>query len=207
MTTAASSSSGSSLLPDNSQLILASSSPYRKELLSRLRLPFVTQSPDIDESQRAGESALAYVQRLAVEKATAVASQHPRAWVIGSDQCAVLNDTILGKPLTKERAIEQLAACSGQEVQFLTAYCLQIPDSSPNLDVDITTVHFRHLSATEIKHYVEQENVLQCAGSFKVESYGITLFKSVSSTDPTALIGLPLIGLCEQLRKAGAQLP
>ena len=194
-------------LPANIKLILASSSPYRRELLSRLHLDFSCQSPQIDETPLDGEKPQAYVQRLAREKASKIAQEHPQAWVIGSDQCAVLKHKILGKPVTLERAKSQLLACSGQEVSFLTAYCLLVPQKPSDIAIDITRVRFRSISESEIERYLATEDVLSCAGSFKVEALGVSLFEAVESTDPTALIGLPLIGLCKQLRSAGAQVP
>ena len=194
-------------LPTDTELILASSSPYRRELLSRLHLDFSCQSPEIDETPIANESAENYVCRLAREKALTIAREHPQAWVIGSDQCAVLNHSILGKPGNIKGAKAQLLACSGQEVLFLTAHCLAVPKQEPDLAVDITKVRFRSITEAEVNRYLAKEDVLNCAGSFKVEALGIALFSAVESSDPTALIGLPLIALCRQLREAGAQLP
>lgn len=204
-------------LPGNAPLVLASSSPYRKELLERLHLQFSCHSPAMDESRHPQEAPLPYVQRLAVGKAQAVAAAHPHSWIIGSDQAAVLSrphpgghgqvEEILGKPGDVDRARAQLARCSGHRVQFLTALCLLIPGQTPLLHTDLTSVFFRQLSAEEIQRYVALEQPLNCAGSFKVEAYGISLFDAVESRDPTALIGLPLIALCRLLRQAGARLP
>lgn len=204
-------------LPNGAPLILASSSPYRREMLQRLHLPFSCHSPAIDESRLPQERPGHYVRRLARAKAEIIAAQHPQSWVIGSDQAAVLvrNDShgldvaeeILGKPGEIHRAQAQLARCSGHRVQFLTALCLLVPGRSAGEYTDLTTVHFRQLSAEEIQRYVALEQPLNCAGSFKVESYGISLFERVESDDPTALIGLPLIALCRMMRQAGARLP
>lgn len=193
-------------LPTGVALYLASSSVYRRELLERLALPFDCHSPDIDEQRLSGEDPHAYVQRLAKEKARTVAHAQPAAWVIGSDQTAVLGDDILGKPGSEDNAVAQLKACAGKTVRFLTSLCLWTPGQI-QLMVDTTEVEFRDLNEDEIRRYVAREQPLNCAGSFKVEGYGISLFKAVRSQDPTALIGLPLIALCQQLRQAGAQLP
>jgi len=193
-------------LPPGVALYLASSSVYRRELLERLGLPFNCHSPDIDEQRLSGEAPYDYVQRLAKEKAQTVAANQNAAWVIGSDQTAVLGDSILGKPGNEANAVKQLKACAGKTVRFLTSLCLWTPDQV-QLMVDTTEVEFRDLNEDEIRRYVAREQPLNCAGSFKVEGYGISLFKAVRSQDPTALIGLPLIAVCQQLRQAGAQLP
>ncbi len=188
------------------QLVLASTSRYRRELLERLRLPFETARPETDETPRAGEAPATLAQRLAAEKAGAVAARHPAAWVIGSDQCAELQGRPLGKPGSREAAVAQLRGMSGQGVRFHTAVCLRRGDACLQA-ADLTTVHFRALSATEIERYVDVEQPLDCAGSFKSEGLGIALFEAIESRDPTALVGLPLIALCGLLRQAGFELP
>lgn len=185
-------------------LILASTSPYRRDLLTRLGLPFEAIGPHIDETRHEGEAAQDMVLRLAREKARAVAEQHPEAWVIGSDQCAVLGTTILGKPGTHERAFGQLRAASGQSVVFHTGLCLMNLDHGFARTVEVPfSVRFRDLGDAEIQHYLAREKPYDCAGSFKSEGLGIALFDALEGSDPTALIGLPLISLCGLLREAG----
>jgi septum formation protein len=186
------------------RLILASTSNYRRELLERLRLPFTTASPKVDELPRPGESPKALATRLATAKAEAVAKLHPDAWVIGADQVADCDDEILGKPGTAERARAQLAICNGRVVSFHTAARLVGPaDGQSELHVDLTRVKFRLLEAAEIERYVELDQPLDCAGSFRSEGLGITLFDRLECDDPTALVGLPLIWLAGALRRAG----
>lgn len=189
------------------RLILASTSPYRKELLERLRLPFDTMRPDVDESPRPGESPTALAERLAVAKAGVIARREPAAFVIGSDQVAELDGRPLGKPGTRDGALAQLGAMSGRAVHFRTAVCVQHGDQAHRLAIDTTTVHFRALSFAEIERYVDAEQPLDCAGSFKSEGFGITLFDAIGTNDPTALIGLPLIATARLLREAGFVLP
>jgi len=185
-------------------LILASTSPYRRALLERLRLPFSVCKPGVDEARLPNESAEQMVCRLAQAKAAAVAREHPTAWVIGSDQCAVLGEQILGKPGTHARAVEQLEAASGKRVTFHTGLCLMQHTSGFERVVNIPfSVHFRELSAREIEHYLQREQPYDCAGSFKSEGLGITLFHTMQGDDPSSLIGLPLIALCSMLREAG----
>lgn len=187
-----------------SQLILASTSPYRRELLSRLRLPFETIKPGVDETRLLDESAENMVCRLAHAKARAVAHSHPDAWIIGSDQCAVLDNAILGKPGTHVQAFEQLKAASGRSVIFHTGLCLLQLSSGFERCVNVPfRVQFRQVSDLEIQHYLEREQPYDCAGSFKSEGLGITLFESMQGDDPSSLIGLPLIALCAMLREAG----
>ncbi len=185
-------------------LILASGSAYRRELLERLQLTFRCLSPDIDESPLEGEHAAALSQRLAQSKATVISKHWPDAWVIGSDQVAALGDQALGKPGTTERAREQLRACSGHSVIFHTAVhlCRQT-DGFQTQHLEQVEVRFRTLSDAEIDHYLEHEFALDCAGSFRCEGLGISLFESIDNHDPSALIGLPLIALCRMLRSAG----
>ncbi|MEO8366652.1 MAG: Maf family nucleotide pyrophosphatase [Pseudoxanthomonas sp.] len=187
-------------------LILASTSRYRRELLERLRLPFHVARPDVDESPQAGETPPVLAQRLARTKALAIATQHPESWIIGSDQVATLESQALGKPGTRENAISQLAAMSGREIRFHTAVCLAHGDVVFEA-MDTTMVRFRTLGADEIARYVDAEQPLDCAGSFKGEGLGIALFEHIESRDPTALIGLPLIALSKMLREAGFALP
>lgn len=183
-------------------LILASSSPYRKALLQRLGLEFQSLSPAIDESTQPGETARALVERLSTTKAQAILVEHPEATVIGSDQVAILDGEILTKPHTVENARRQLTACSGREVAFLTGLCV---GTFEHLDyrLSITRVNFRQLSSTQIDFYIQQEMPLDCAGSFKCEGLGIALFTQIQSDDPTSLIGLPLIELSGLLAKFG----
>lgn len=185
------------------KLLLASSSSYRHKLLSRLQIPFDTASPDIDESQRMNEAPTAYVQRLATNKALALREHWPQHWIIGSDQCCVIDNQIVGKPRTNEKAIKQLQSCSGQKVAFYTGLCLSAPDGGLQALVEPFEVQFRQLDLAEIKRYVTLEQPLDCAGSFKVEGLGINLFSRLEGKDPNALVGLPLISLLEMLRLAG----
>lgn len=188
-------------------LLLASTSRYRRALLQRLRLPFDAVAPQVDEAQHAGESVESMVARLALAKAHSVAVQHPGHWVIGSDQAASFGGRALGKPGDRDRAIEQLLRCAGQAVQFFTAIALLGPEHQESGHLDITTVRFRALDLGEIERYVDAESPLDCAGSFKCEGLGISLFDGIDSSDPTALVGLPLIGLARLLREAGFALP
>ncbi|MBC3422245.1 MULTISPECIES: nucleoside triphosphate pyrophosphatase [unclassified Pseudomonas] len=189
-------------------LLLASSSPYRRELLQRLRLPFTWASPDIDEKRNAEEPATELVRRLARQKAEALANSHPQHLIIGSDQVAVLGEQILGKPHTFERACEQLLAASGQQVTFLTGLAL-LNSSTGKCQVDCIpfTVTLRELDRERVERYVQAEQPLDCAGSFKAEGLGVTLFQSTHGCDATSLIGLPLIRLVDMLHAEGVQLP
>jgi septum formation protein len=190
------------------RLVLASTSPYRRLLLERLRLEFDCASPGTDEAPEAGETPLALVCRLARLKAESVAAGRPDAVVIGSDQAAVLGNQVLGKPGTVPRCIDQLRQSSGREVVFLTAvHVVDGRTCSVESHVDRTVVRFRELDDREIERYVAAENPLDCAGSFKAESLGISLFASIESEDPTGLTGLPLIWLCGALRRAGIPVP
>jgi septum formation protein len=189
-------------------LILASTSPYRRDLLARLQLKFDVARPEVDETPLSQESAKALAQRLAEAKARAVSSRFRDAWVIGSDQTAELRGQTLGKPGDYERAADQLSAASGQRVTFYTSVCLiHAVDARTIRFTDHTTVQFRLLSAGEIERYLHAEQPYDCAGSFKSEGLGISLFDSIECRDPTALIGLPLIGLSQALRQAGFELP
>jgi len=188
-------------------LILASTSRYRRELLERLRLPFHIARPEVDETPHPGETPPALAQRLAWAKAQAITAQHPEAWIIGSDQVAALDGQPLGKPGNRDNALAQLGAMSGREVAFHTAVCLLRGDEPGLQAMDVTRVRFRDLHPEEIERYVDAEQPLDCAGSFKSEGLGIALFQHIDSKDPTALVGLPLIALSDMLRKAGFTLP
>ncbi|HEX3896299.1 MAG TPA: Maf family nucleotide pyrophosphatase [Rudaea sp.] len=191
-------------------LVLGSTSRYRRELLSRLTPHFRIVSPHVDETPLPNEAPVAIAVRLAKSKASAVAEKCPGAVVIGSDQVADLEGVALGKPGSVENAIRQLQACSGRDVIFHTALCV-IDVRSPQVNMfettDTTRVKFRELDDAEIARYIEREKPLDCAGSFKSEGVGITLFEKIESIDPTALIGLPMIALCNLLRRAGITLP
>jgi septum formation protein len=188
-------------------LVLASTSPYRRDLLARLGLPFLVDRPDVDESPGAGEAPSALASRLAEAKARAVASRHPGAWVIGSDQVAELDGKPLGKPGGRDAAIAQLQASSGRTLRFHTAFCLVHPDHPALAHSDLTEVVFRELHRDEILRYLDADQPYDCAGSFKCESLGISLFEAIRSEDPTALVGLPLVALARALRGAGYRLP
>ncbi|MDB6085273.1 MAG: maf protein [Gammaproteobacteria bacterium] len=194
-------------------LILASTSIYRRELLARTQIPFECEPPGVDEAPLPGETGLKLVARLARAKACAVAVRHPEAWVIGSDQLAVLfggtqRETLLGKPGSVAGCVDQLLRCSGQTLSFVTAVAvMRHRDAWLSEFIDTTRVSFRPLDQATVERYVALESPLDCAGGFKSEGLGITLCESIDSTDPTALIGLPLIRLCAVLRTAGFQLP
>ena len=190
--------------PSPVTLVLASTSPYRRELLSRLGLPFSVASPDTDESPRPGEAAETLALRLAEAKARAVAPAYPQALIIGSDQVAIANGKIYGKPGTHERAVAQLQELSGQSVNFYTALCLYDSRNDSRQICGVPTqVKFRSLSNSEIENYLAREPAYNCAGSAKSEGLGIALLDSLSGDDPNALVGLPLIALCAMLRQAG----
>ncbi len=188
-------------------LILASSSVARRELLERLGVPFTTDSPDIDESPQPGEPPEVLSLRLATSKATAVAARCPEgAIIIGSDQVAWDGEDVLGKPGSVENAVAQLEHCSGRAVTFFTAWCV-IHDGESRSGLDRTEVEFRALTRPEIERYVQADEPLVCAGAVKAELLGISLFRAIRSTDPTALIGLPLITVSAALRDFGLKLP
>jgi septum formation protein len=190
------------------QLLLASTSPYRRELLVRLRLPFDVENPGIAEEHRAGESPADRALRLATAKARAVSERHPGALVIGSDQVAACAGDVLDKPGDAARCRAQLARLSGHGADFYTACVLLRAEPALHLaHIDTTAVVFRTLSTAEIARYVEVERPFDCAGGFKAEALGITLFECIEGRDPTALIGLPLIWLAGALRSAGCALP
>ena len=185
-------------------LILASTSPYRRELLQRLRLPFEVQSPDVDETPLDGERPAALAGRLALAKAQAVAALHPEAVVIGSDQVADLDGTPIGKPGSHDRAVEQLRAMRGRVVVFQTAVAV-VRRSTAFVGAALVpvTVRFRPLADAEIEHYLRAETPYDCAGSARSEGLGIALLDAITSDDPTALVGLPLIRTHALLRQAG----
>jgi len=188
-------------------LVLASTSPYRRELLARLGLPFLMDRPEVDETPGAAEAPPALARRLAQAKARAVSARHPGAWVIGSDQVAECDGRPLGKPGDRDTAIRQLQASSGRTLRFHTALCLVRDGHDPLEHIDLTEVVFRELSAEEILRYLDADQPYDCAGSFKCEALGISLFDAIRSEDPIALVGLPLIALSRALRGAGYRLP
>ena len=188
-------------------LILGSTSPYRRELLQRLRLPFEVVRPEVDETPHAGELPVALAQRLAMEKALAVARQHPQAVVIGSDQVADLDGEPLGKPGTHERAVAQLQRMRGHTVVFQTAVAVVCIESGfAEQALAQVKVQFRLLSDAAIETYLRAEEPYDCAGSAKSEGLGIALLEQIDNQDPSALVGLPLIHTCRLLRAAGLPL-
>lgn len=190
------------------RLVLASTSKYRRALLDRLQTPFQVNGPMVDEAPLPNEEPVELVHRLARAKAQAVAERYPQGVIVGSDQVAVRGRVVLGKPLTVERCFEQLKDASGQRVVFYTGvHVIDAVNRRHEAHVDTTTVTFRALSDAEIKRYIELDQPLDCAGGFKAESLGISLFERIDSQDPTALTGLPLIWLCGALRRAGFELP
>ena len=189
-------------------LVLASSSPYRRELLDRLALEYRTCSPDVDESRQTGEAAEDYVARLSRQKAAAVAERYPDSLIVGSDQAAVLDGEVIGKPGGHDRAREQLQRASGRCVMFLTGLTLLNSGSNRAQTAVVPFyVHFRRLDAARIERYLQREQPYNCAGSFKSEGLGIALFERMEGDDPSALIGLPLIRLVTMLANEGVQLP
>jgi septum formation protein len=190
------------------ELILASTSPHRRLLLERLGIAFTALPPQTPEDPIAGELPTDRALRLAIAKAQAIASRRPDAVVIGSDQVAAVGSTLLDKPGDAARCRAQLAAASGSSARFHTACAVIAPQSGVRMvHIDTTTVFFRSLSDGEIARYAERERPFDCAGGFKAEGLGISLFESIESRDPTALIGLPLIWLAGALRRCGYQLP
>lgn len=189
-------------------VVLGSTSRYRAELLHRLLPEFTQAAPGVDEAALPDEAPAARALRLAIAKAEAVAQSHPQVLVIGSDQVAELGGHVLDKPGTAERAREQLRASSGRTVHFHTALCLlDARTGERHTHVDLTRAVFRELDESEIDRYVAREQPLDCAGSFKCEALGISLFERIETTDPSALIGLPLISLARLLRVAGHAVP
>jgi len=191
-------------MPALPPLILGSTSRYRRELLERLRLPFICVAPQVDETPQPGEAPAALALRLALAKARAVAALHPQAVVIGSDQVADLHGQPVGKPGNHERAVAQLRQMSGQQVVFQTAVAVVCSASGfAETALAQVTVQFRDLSDTEIEHYLRLDQPYDCAGSAKSEALGVALLAAIHSDDPTALIGLPLIRTSQLLRRAG----
>lgn len=186
-------------------IILASRSPYRAQLLQRLTSAFSQAPADVDESIRPGESAADYVERLSEGKAQTVAArQNAACLVIGSDQAAVLDDQILGKPGSLERGVEMLSQAAGREVVFHTGlHLLDTGSGRSFVHRDVTRVHFRPFDAETARRYLERESALDCAGGFRCEGLGITLFDAIDNQDPTALVGLPLIAVARGLRELG----
>jgi septum formation protein len=189
-------------------LVLASSSAYRRELLARLRLPFVVAAPNVDETPLADEPPRSTALRLAQSKARAVATLYPDGLIIGSDQVAVLDGAPIGKPGSYEAALAQLSAMSGRVVAFHTAVCLYHAKTGTVELAEVPThVQLRSYPAAQARRYLEEEPAYDCAGSARIESLGIALAQRVESTDPTALIGLPLIALVTMLKNAGIEVP
>ena len=188
-------------------LILGSTSPYRRELLARLRLAFECVRPEVDEHPLDGEAPAALASRLARAKAEAVAHRMPGAWVIGSDQVAAAGARLLGKPGDRATALAQLASMSGCSVVFHTAVALARAGATTLIAEDRTEVQFRVLDAGTLERYVDAEQPFDCAGSFKCEGLGIALFDAIRTSDPTALVGLPLIATARLLRTAGYAVP
>ncbi|MDM8566933.1 Maf family nucleotide pyrophosphatase [Candidatus Halobeggiatoa sp. HSG11] len=185
-------------------LVLASTSQFRKSVLSRLHIPFTTYAPDVDETPKAGESPTELVIRLAKLKAYSACSTYPQALIIGSDEIAVIDNTILGKPGTHEQAIKQLTQASGRQVDFITGLCVYNSyTNQAQVDVVIFSVVFRTLTLVQIENYLSVDKPYNCAGSFKSEGLGIALLEQMNGTDPTAIIGLPLIRLVRMLEAEG----
>lgn len=189
-------------------IILGSTSPFRKELMDKLHITYSTAAPNIDETTLDKESPEDMVKRLSIAKAKAVALNKPNALIIGSDQCAVLGQLVMGKPGNHEEAVKQLRNSSGKTVTFLTGLCLyDATDETFEVECVPFEVEFRELSDTEIENYLRIEEPYNCAGSFKSEALGITLFNKMQGEDPSSIIGLPLIKLCGMLRRKGISLP
>jgi len=190
------------------RLVLASASRYRSELLARLRIPFEAVAPNVDESLFDGEPPQALALRLACAKALAVRQACPDALIIGSDQVAVTGATLLNKPGTHERAVRQLMLMSGKPVVFFTALCLLNARTARQQTALVpVTVHVRELDEAQIERYLKSEQPYDCAGSARIEGLGIALVARLEGDDPSALIGLPLIKLCDMLRSEGIELP
>ena len=184
------------------RLVLGSSSPFRKALLEKLDLSFDCDSPDIDETPLKNEHPRDMVVRLAKEKANAIAERHPQAIIIASDQCATLDGQIIGKPGNHDAAVEQLTNASGRAVTFYTSLCVYNAGTNQYQEtVEPFYVYFRELSESQIENYLKKEEPYNCAGSFKSEGLGISLFERLEGNDPNTLIGLPLIQLIKMLEK------
>ncbi|KFI10507.1 Maf family protein [Vibrio coralliilyticus] len=185
------------------QLVLASTSPFRKQLLNKLSVPFETASPDCDETPFSDERPEDLVKRLAKEKAESCHTNQP-SLIIGSDQVCVIDGKIIGKPLNRENAIQQLSRQSGKAIQFYTGLALHNTETNiTDVKLDTFTVHFRRLTQQQISRYVEKEEPYYCAGSFKSEGLGIALFEKLEGKDPNTLVGLPLIDLIDMLETQG----
>ncbi|KNC93707.1 Maf family protein [Trabulsiella odontotermitis] len=183
-------------------LVLASTSPYRRMLLEKLGIPFECAAPQVDETPLADESPRQLVLRLAQAKAQALAQPFPEHLIIGSDQVCILDGTITGKPHTEENAFKQLKKASGNIVTFYTGLALyNSANGHLQTECEPFDVHFRHLTEQEIRDYIRKESPLNCAGSFKSEGLGISLFERLEGRDPNTLVGLPLIALCQMLRR------
>lgn len=192
---------------NSQQLVLASTSVYRSELLARLRIPFQTAAPEVDETPLAEESAKQTSRRLSREKARAVASQYPDALIIGSDQVALLGNQQLGKPLSHDNAVRQLRSMRGQTVTFYTALTLfNARTEDTQTEVAINRVKYREITDAQIESYLHKEQPYHCAGSAKSEGLGIALISSMEGDDPNALVGLPLILLINMLLKQGVEI-
>jgi septum formation protein len=200
-------------MPSGPLLVLASTSPHRKALFGRLGLPFSSAAPGVDEALVPGESPWDRASRLAREKALAVAHQHPEAIIIGGDQVASIGRAggedgsalqILRKPGDRATCLQQLQAMSSHTVRFDTALAV-VRDAEVIAHLDLTLVRFRALTEREIENYMDREPAFDCAGGFKCEGLGVTLFEAIETRDPTALIGLPLIRVCHALREFGVQ--
>ncbi len=188
---------------ENYQLVLASTSPYRAQLLEKLSIPFIALKPDCDETPHDGETPQELVKRLAESKARSCVVDQ-KSLVIGSDQVCVIDGDIVGKPLTRDKAIEQLSKQSGRSIQFYTGLSLfNSFTQTCETRIDTFTVHFRDLTAQQIEAYVDAEQPLYCAGSFKSEGLGIALFRRLEGKDPNTLVGLPLIDLIDMLDNQG----
>lgn len=190
--------------------MLASGSRYRAELLRRIIADFDALAPDIAEDPLPGETPVQIASRLAEQKARAIAARNAHDLVIGSDQVAELEGSLLGKPGNFEEARRQLSLCSGKIVRFHTAVCVlsrHAREFRAQEAIDLTRVHFRKLGDAEIHRYLHADKPLDCAGSFRVEALGVSLFEQVETQDPTALVGLPLLRLCHLLRQAGIPIP
>ncbi|MBN3491732.1 Maf family protein [Vibrio neptunius] len=185
------------------QLVLASTSPFRKQLLNKLSVPFETASPNCDETPFSNERPEDLVKRLAKEKAQSCATSQP-SLVIGSDQVCVIDGKIIGKPLNRQNAVQQLSRQSGKVIQFYTGLALHNTETNiTDVKLDTFTVHFRQLTQQQINRYVEKEEPYYCAGSFKSEGLGIALFEKLEGKDPNTLVGLPLIDLIDMLETQG----
>ncbi len=194
--------------PSTRAIVLASSSSFRKSLLSKLRLDFIADAPNVNESRLLAETPENQAARLARIKAKALSDKYPNHLIIGSDQVAMLDQQQLTKPGTSQNAIQQLTDCSGQRVHFFTAICIHDSQSKKTLvDCDICKVHFKPLNDKQIRRYVDLDQPLACAGSFKSEGLGIALIKKIEGDDPNALVGLPLIKLIDLLAGFGIEIP